>query len=63
MKSKLTFALAASMLTLALAAAPQKAHAASEAYISFDGIQHQDTTPAKPAISFIVSLVSLILLP
>ena len=63
MKSKLTFVLAASMLTLALAASPQKAHAAADAYLFLDGIKGDSTPPAKPAMSFIVFLVSSILLP
>jgi hypothetical protein len=38
MKSKLTFALAASMLTLALAASPQRASAAVNSYLTIDGV-------------------------
>jgi hypothetical protein len=38
MKSKLTFAIAASMLTLALAATPQRASAAVNSYLTIDGI-------------------------
>jgi hypothetical protein len=38
MKSKLTLALAASMLTLALAASPQRASAAFNSYLTFDGV-------------------------
>ena len=38
MKSKLTLALAASMLTLALAASPQRASAAVNSYLMIDGV-------------------------
>jgi hypothetical protein len=38
MKSKLTLALAASMLTLALAASPQRASAAVNSYLTIDGV-------------------------
>jgi hypothetical protein len=38
MKSKLIFALAASMLTLALAASPQRASAAVNSYLMIDGV-------------------------
>ena len=38
MKSKLTLALATSMLTVALAASPQRASAAVDSYLMIDGV-------------------------
>jgi hypothetical protein len=60
MKSKFTFALATSMLVMALAANPPKANAAVEIYLRLDGIP--GVIPAG-AVSYVVSLVSSLVLP
>jgi hypothetical protein len=41
MKRKLTLALTASMLTLALAAGPQRASAAANSYLTIDGVSSE----------------------
>jgi hypothetical protein len=59
MKKSMTFVLAASMLTLALAAGPQKAHAAFNAYLNLNtdsaktaDSQSQKTTTDHGFLSF-----------
>ncbi|HEY6488430.1 MAG: hypothetical protein WCC26_01640 [Terracidiphilus sp.] len=67
MKSKLIFALAASMLTLALAATPQRASAAVNSYLTIDGVSGESDggsssgshSSSKPSIwGFIASFFS-----
>ncbi|MGA7109451.1 MAG: hypothetical protein WBV28_16705 [Terracidiphilus sp.] len=49
MKSKLTFALAASLLTLALVASPQRASAAVNSYLTIDGVSSESDSGSSSA--------------
>jgi hypothetical protein len=62
MKGNFTFALATSMLVLALAANPPKAHASIDIFLKVDGIPIESVIPVG-TVSYVVSLVSSLVLP